>query len=514
MIFISHSSTDAFSAMEICNLLERNGIECFIAPRNIRSGREYAEEIVNGIDDSSAMILLISEASNASPHVLREVERAVSKNIPVLVYKLESVKLSKSLEYFLMTHQWINEKKHGDYSEILKAVEDLDKEKSAAGVWKAAQTQRSEEKRQEAAEKRQKMTGNWQKTTESPKIIAENLQKMTESMQRTAEAPVRKEKNSSANAKTPGRFKWGYTVCAALAVVIIGLILNAAGLMNPGNNVSAAEEYDVQVGDTLVFGSYNNEPIQWRVLRLEEKDGTQTAVLISRYILTMKAFDAAESGKYNHDENRDYISRESEADSNMELQAYVRGNSSWQKSNIRTWLNADTEIVTYEGQAPTSSAMSELHNGYQNEPGFLYNFTKEEIGMLVERECHTPGNALEEGDIVTCDRVFLLSEEELAWFDEAGISKLSEPTAAALEQDSSQWYEVSVSECGLTEYCWWLRTPVEGYSSKAYLVENGYGIENDEISNNLKKANVGLEGFGIRPALTINLERYFEYQNR
>lgn len=504
MIFLSHSSTDAATAMEICELLEQNRIECFIAPRNIRSGREYAEEIVNGIDSSTAMVLLMSGAANTSPHVLREVERAVSKNIPILVYKLENVELSKSLEYFLMTHQWINKENSGDYSEILKAVIELEQEKSTAGVWEAAQKQRTEQDRLETAENRQKTTANWQKTTESREKMAENLQKMTESMQETTEAPAGKGRN----------FKWIYTACTVLAIAVVGLVFNAAGLLNPGNNdiASAAEEYDVQVGDTLVFGSYNNEPIQWRVLRLEEKDGTQTAVLISRYILTMKAFDAAESGKYNHDENKDYIKKESEADTDLELQAYVRGNSSWQKSNIRTWLNSEAEVVTYEGQAPVNSAMSELHNGYQNEPGFLYNFTEEEIGMLVERECRTPGNALLEGeDIITFDRVFLLSQEELAWFDEAGISKLSEPTEAALEQDLSQWYEVSVSEYGLKEYCWWLRTPVEGYSSKAYLVDNGYGIQNDEVGNNLKKANVGLEGFGIRPAVTIDLKNYFEH---
>lgn len=507
MIFLSHSSTDAATAMEICELLEQNSIECFIAPRDIRSGREYAEEIVNGIDGSTAMVLLMSGAANTSPHVLREVERAVSKNIPILVYKLESVELSKSLEYFLMTHQWINKENSGDYSGILKAVIELEQEKSAAGVWKAAQMQRT-------AENRQKTTENWQKTTENPGGIAENLQKMTESMQKTAEAPAGKGRNSGANINKSGRFKWIYTACTALFIAAVGLVLNAAGLLNPGNNASAAEEYDVQVGDTLVFGSYNNEPIQWRVLRLEEKNGTQTAVLISRYILTMKAFDAAESGKYNHDENKDYIKKESEADTDLELQAYVRGNSSWQKSNIRTWLNSETEVVAYEGQAPVNSAMSELHNGYQNEPGFLYNFTEEEIGMLVERECRTPGNALEGEDIITFDRVFLLSQEELAWFDEAGISKLCEPTEAALEQDLSQWYEVSVSEYGLKEYCWWLRTPVEGYSSKAYLVDNGYGIQNDEVGNNLQKANVGLEGFGIRPAVTIDLKNYFEHWER
>lgn len=132
--------------------------------------------------------------------------------------------------------------------------------------------------------------------------------------------------------------------------------------------------------------------------------------------------------------------------------------------------------------------------------------------MLTVRECRTPGNALAQGDIVTYDRVFLLSLDELAWFDEAGISKLAEPTPTALEQDTSQWYEISVDECGLKEYCWWLRTPVDAFSSKAYLVENGYGIENDEVSDNLKKANVGLEGYGIRPAVTIDLDLYVESQ--
>ncbi|MCM1190952.1 MAG: toll/interleukin-1 receptor domain-containing protein [Butyrivibrio sp.] len=459
MIFISHSSNDAATAAEICDLLERNRIKCFIAPRDIRSGREYAEEIVNGIDASRAMVLLMSGAANASPHVLREVERAVSKSIPVLVYKLEDVELSKSLEYFLMTHQWINQENKGDFSQILTAVIALEQETEA---------------KEEEKEGRRSVP---------------------------------------AKTKQTGRAKRVCVACGvfAAAVITVCLCLGAAGVP-PFGSPAAAESYPVQVGDTLVFGSYNSEPIQWRVLRLEEQDGRQTAVLVSRYILTMKAFDAAESGKYNHDETGDYISMESEADFDMELQAYVRGDSSWRKSNIRTWLNAETELVSYEGQAPVSSAMSELHNGYQNEPGFLYHFSAEEIKILVERECHTPGNALEEGEIVTRDRVFLLSEAELAWFDQAGISKLAEPTQAALEQDMSQWYEISVSECGLKEYAWWLRTPVEGYSSKAYLVENGYGLENDEISNNLKKANVGLEGFGIRPAITIDLESYFKYQ--
>ena len=113
-------------AEQICVLLEERGRRCFLAPRDIRAGREYAEEIINGIDNSEAMLLLMSEAANASPHVLREVERAVSKNIPILVYKLEDTELSKSMEYFLMTHQWVNAKCRNDYEDVLAFFEKND----------------------------------------------------------------------------------------------------------------------------------------------------------------------------------------------------------------------------------------------------------------------------------------------------------------------------------------------------------------------------------------------------
>ena len=42
-IFISHSSEDSELAKKLCGMLEAEGHKCFIAPRDIRSGYEYAE---------------------------------------------------------------------------------------------------------------------------------------------------------------------------------------------------------------------------------------------------------------------------------------------------------------------------------------------------------------------------------------------------------------------------------------------------------------------------------------
>ena len=51
-VFVSHSSANGQQAKEICQLIEKNGHSCFFAPRDIQSGHEYAEALVNGIDSS------------------------------------------------------------------------------------------------------------------------------------------------------------------------------------------------------------------------------------------------------------------------------------------------------------------------------------------------------------------------------------------------------------------------------------------------------------------------------
>lgn len=124
-VFISHSSSDAARAQNICELLENGGHQCFIAPRDIRSGKEYAEELILGIERSDIIVLLMSNAANRSPHVLREVEHAASSGIPIMVYKLEEVELTKSMEYFLLTNQWVNQNPEEGIRKILKCVNDM-----------------------------------------------------------------------------------------------------------------------------------------------------------------------------------------------------------------------------------------------------------------------------------------------------------------------------------------------------------------------------------------------------
>lgn len=445
-LFISHSSRDFAMAKDICELLEENEYKCFLAPRDIRSGHEYAEEIMNGIESSELMLLLLSEKANQSPHVLREVERAVSKCIPIIVCKLEEVELSKSMEYFLMSHQWVSAKHDVTAEDVLKCVNEFVYKEKILGATEVSQT---------AAGKN------------------ENLKRKYKS------------------------------IVISLVLIVVALAIGLfcffgtkddekeTGENTPKNKSEEQQIFlEVEAGDTIVFGSYLEEPIEWRVLSVSQ-DG-KSAVVISKNILSMKAYDAAESGKYNFYEGTDYWGEKLTAE-DAELLKLVRGDNTWENSNIRTWLNAESEKVSYDDQAPAGTGMSENKNGYDMEPGFLSYFTEEEREKILTTEVNTNGT-------ITRDKVFLLSSQELVWFEEANVSMLAVPTQAALTQDDSNWYDANVSSYGVEDYCWWLRDcNPEGKACEAYLVGSSYS------GYKIYTENVGLEGYGIRPAMTIDL---------
>ncbi|MCK5231494.1 MAG: toll/interleukin-1 receptor domain-containing protein [Desulfobulbaceae bacterium] len=106
-VFITYSSTDRVTGDAVCAALEARGIDCWIAPRNLLPGRSWGGAIIEALEQSRLMVLVYTSNSNKSQQVLREVERAVSKNIKILPLRLEEIPLSSDLEYFLSSCQWM-----------------------------------------------------------------------------------------------------------------------------------------------------------------------------------------------------------------------------------------------------------------------------------------------------------------------------------------------------------------------------------------------------------------------
>jgi len=107
-VFISYSSTDRSVADAVCATLESRAIGCWIAPRDVLPGEEYAAALVRALHNSRLMILVFSARANQSPQVLREVERAVSKGLTIITFRIEDAPPTAAMEYYISTCHWLD----------------------------------------------------------------------------------------------------------------------------------------------------------------------------------------------------------------------------------------------------------------------------------------------------------------------------------------------------------------------------------------------------------------------
>ena len=107
-VFISYSSHDKKWADAACAVLERHRIRCWVAPRDITPGTEWGAAIISGMDASKVMVLIFSTHANESAQVRREVERAISKGLIVLPFRVEDVNPAGAMEYALGNTHWLD----------------------------------------------------------------------------------------------------------------------------------------------------------------------------------------------------------------------------------------------------------------------------------------------------------------------------------------------------------------------------------------------------------------------
>ena len=67
-VFVSYASQDAAVANSIVASLEAQGLKCWIAPRDVKPGAQYADAIVRAINDAGAEVLVMSESAVGSSH--------------------------------------------------------------------------------------------------------------------------------------------------------------------------------------------------------------------------------------------------------------------------------------------------------------------------------------------------------------------------------------------------------------------------------------------------------------
>lgn len=126
-IFISYSTKDHQAAHEVCHFLEQNNFRCWIAPRNIPTGKPYAQEINNAVKGAKAVVLIYSMNALNSTFVKNEIGIANDNKIPIVPFNIDGTFPDGEMELFLRSTHFImafsDPEKH--YGQLFESVNSL-----------------------------------------------------------------------------------------------------------------------------------------------------------------------------------------------------------------------------------------------------------------------------------------------------------------------------------------------------------------------------------------------------
>ncbi|WP_298500799.1 toll/interleukin-1 receptor domain-containing protein [uncultured Methanobrevibacter sp.] len=128
-IFISYSTRDKDIADAVCHLLEQNGHECWIAPRNIKSGENYAPQINDAIKSARLFVLIYSRNAQESNFVKNEVGIAYQNGIALLPFMIDESLPEDDFKIYLKNIHWISAfpDVENHFEELVLTVEQLSK---------------------------------------------------------------------------------------------------------------------------------------------------------------------------------------------------------------------------------------------------------------------------------------------------------------------------------------------------------------------------------------------------
>ncbi len=106
-VFISYSSKDADIVREVVQELKDADIDYWKAPEMIPAGSNYAREIPKAIAECTAFVLIISDDSQNSIWVEKEVDCAINNRKTIVPIKISKGKLTDMFSFYLNNVQTI-----------------------------------------------------------------------------------------------------------------------------------------------------------------------------------------------------------------------------------------------------------------------------------------------------------------------------------------------------------------------------------------------------------------------
>jgi hypothetical protein len=107
-LFVSHVTEDRAAASQVVEELERRGVRCWIAPRNVQPGKPFDDDIADAIESCRAMLLIFSSQCNENDYIRREITVAGNANKLIIPFRIEDVEPKRGLSVRLANLHWID----------------------------------------------------------------------------------------------------------------------------------------------------------------------------------------------------------------------------------------------------------------------------------------------------------------------------------------------------------------------------------------------------------------------
>lgn len=121
-VFVSYSTKDIDIRNLILDKIKKEGINYWVAPDMITPGSNYAKDIPEAIKNASAFVILLSENSQESMWVEKEIDCAVNNRKRIIPVNISGVTPSEMFKFYLNNVQMIQLHKNA-----LKGLEELKK---------------------------------------------------------------------------------------------------------------------------------------------------------------------------------------------------------------------------------------------------------------------------------------------------------------------------------------------------------------------------------------------------
>lgn len=99
--YICHAPQDAPVAKALCATLEKNGVNCWIASRDLMAGEDWVNGVMRAIDQSRMLAFVMSAQSLSSSQALSELSRAAKQKLPVATLQIDDAPPAGKLLSFL-----------------------------------------------------------------------------------------------------------------------------------------------------------------------------------------------------------------------------------------------------------------------------------------------------------------------------------------------------------------------------------------------------------------------------